>query len=159
MSQHLSSQITRPRVSIRPQDSDRDLRDMLTVVARVPVPKELCGAAPGPVALLAIGLAKLLAQAGGDIGLAIDDARGGIAATDTRYSRVLVELAGIEQPIDAMGPDGRLRALFALWAEGRASFPLLAAVLADRDCHWRDLKSSLITDPWAAGPQAPTGVC
>ncbi|CAG9183661.1 hypothetical protein LMG32289_05383 [Cupriavidus pampae] len=132
---------------------------MLAAVAHVSVPEHACGAALGPVALLAIGLAKLLTQAGGDIGLAVDDARGGIAGSDGQFSRVLVEIAGIEHPIDAMGPDGRLRALFALWAEGRASFPLLAAVLADRGCHWRALKSSLITDPWAVGPQAPTGVC
>ncbi|WP_454727835.1 MULTISPECIES: hypothetical protein [Cupriavidus] len=140
-------------------DDDLDLHGMLVAIAGRPQPGFACGAALDGRALLEIGLAKQLAQAGGDSALALDDARGGLAR-HAAYPRALVELDGIEQPIDTLGPQGRMRALFALWSRNRMSFPLLSAVLADRGHDWREFRTALIAAPHGLRrPLTHNGAC
>jgi hypothetical protein len=122
-----------------PAAGESDLRDMLTAIASQTPAQRQCGAALDAQALLEIGLTRLLAQAGGDIALAVEDARGGPGGC-AGFPLAMVEVDGMEWRIDGLGPEGRLRALLALWSQDRMSFPLLAAVIADHGRDWRHMK-------------------
>lgn len=117
-----------------------ELRVLLELVAaaRADGLPSACGQALSPAEMLRITLAMLLAQAKGDIELALDDALGGQDDLSA-YPYPLVERDGAETAIGALTAGERLTTMFGLWAQAKVSFPLLCAVLADRGVHWPQL--------------------
>ncbi|WP_432263055.1 hypothetical protein [Cupriavidus sp. TMH.W2] len=137
----------------------RELGDMLTSVAMGCAAATPCGTPMSASALFWTGLQKQLTQAGGNVALAVDDAMGGLTAW-ARFPHPLIELDGVEYPLDRLDAAGRLQALFRLWALDRTSFPLLVAVLADKGHDWREFKEPACASRRAAMPYEPSaGAC